>query len=286
MSTSALQVARTGLDAQAERMRIIANNLANVNTTAFQRDRAEFATLAYQTITAAGARSAGDNQYATGLNLGTGVRMTGTGRVTTQGSLATTSNPLDLAIEGQGYFQVLRPDGTIGYSRAGNFHLSAEGKVVTSDGMPWNAYSGLVYNPDIVGIMMFGGGGHGGRRGNDVWIYDITANQWRQQYAADPQTEYPYSVDDSGMTESQYCNFQTPCSPSSEWLPRGTTRTKRPTISFRPTAQARAGASIPSRGSLRGRAPMHRGPTSGVRASTRPTRRPAGAPTPSVRPRS
>ena len=73
MSSSALQVARTGLDAQAERMRIIANNLANVNTTAFQRDRAEFATLAYQTITAAGARSAGDNQYATGLNLGTGV---------------------------------------------------------------------------------------------------------------------------------------------------------------------------------------------------------------------
>ena len=82
MSSSALQVARTGLDAQAERMRIIANNLANVNTTAFQRDRAEFATLAYQTITAAGARSAGDNQYATGLNLGTGVRLTGTGRIT------------------------------------------------------------------------------------------------------------------------------------------------------------------------------------------------------------
>ena len=80
MSNSALQVARTGLDAQSERMRIIANNLANVNTTGFQRDRAEFATLAYQTVTAAGARSSGDNQYATGLNLGTGVRMTGTGR--------------------------------------------------------------------------------------------------------------------------------------------------------------------------------------------------------------
>ncbi len=136
MSNSALQVARTGLDAQAERMRIIANNLANVNTTGFQRDRAEFATLAYQTVTAAGARSSGDNQYATGLNLGTGVRMTGTGRVTTQGALSTTSNPLDLAIEGQGYFQVLRPDGTTGYSRAGNFHLSSEGKIVTADGLP------------------------------------------------------------------------------------------------------------------------------------------------------
>ena len=136
MSSSALQVARTGLDAQAERMRIIANNLANVNTTAFQRDRAEFATLAYQTITAAGARSAGDNQYATGLNLGTGVRMTGTGRITSQGSINMTSNPLDLAIEGEGYFQIQRPDGSTGYSRAGNFHLSSEGKLVTTDGMP------------------------------------------------------------------------------------------------------------------------------------------------------
>jgi flagellar basal-body rod protein FlgG len=136
MSNSALQVARTGLDAQSERMRIIANNLANVNTTGFQRDRAEFATLAYQTVTAAGSRSSGDNQYATGLNLGTGVRMTGTGRITTQGSLSTTSNPLDLAIEGQGYFQIARPDGTTAYSRAGNFHLSSEGKIVTSDGLP------------------------------------------------------------------------------------------------------------------------------------------------------
>jgi flagellar basal-body rod protein FlgG len=136
MSGSALQVARTGLDAQAERMRIIANNLANVNTTAFQRDRAEFATLAYQVVTAAGARSAGDNQYATGLNLGTGVRLTGTGRITSQGSLNTTSNPLDLAIEGEGYFQIQRPDGSTGYSRAGNFHLSSEGKLVTTDGMP------------------------------------------------------------------------------------------------------------------------------------------------------
>ena len=135
MSSSALQVARTGLDAQAERMRIIANNLANVNTTAFQRDRAEFATLAYQMVTAAGARSAGDNQYATGLNLGTGVRMTGTGRITSQGSINMTSNPLDLAIEGEGYFQIQRPDGSTGYSRAGNFHRSAEGKLVTSDGM-------------------------------------------------------------------------------------------------------------------------------------------------------
>lgn len=136
MSIAALQVARTGLDAQSERMRVIANNLANVNTTGFQRDRAEFATLAYQMMTAPGARSSAENQYATGLNVGTGVRMTGTGRVTSQGTIQTSGNPLDLAIEGDGYFRIARPDGTTGYSRAGNFHLSNEGKIVTGDGLP------------------------------------------------------------------------------------------------------------------------------------------------------
>ena len=136
MSNAALHVARTGLDAQQTRMRVIANNLANVNTTGFKRDRAEFETLAYQMMTAAGATSSGDNRYAIGLNLGTGVQTVGTARVTTQGSLATTDNPLDLAIEGDGYFQVVRADGSTAYTRAGNFHLSAEGKIVTSDGQP------------------------------------------------------------------------------------------------------------------------------------------------------
>jgi len=136
MSNAALHVARTGLDAQQTRMRVIANNLANVNTTGFKRDRAEFESLAYQMMTAAGATSSGDNRYAIGLNLGTGVQTVGTARVTTQGSLNTTDNPLDLAIEGDGYFQVTRPDGTTAYTRAGNFHMSSEGKIVTSDGMP------------------------------------------------------------------------------------------------------------------------------------------------------
>lgn len=136
MSTAALQVARAGLDAQDQRMRVIANNLANVNTIGFKRDRAEFETLAYQLVTAAGANSAGDDRYAIGLNLGTGVRMTGTSREVTQGTMNNTGNPLDMAIEGEGYFQVTRPDGTIAYTRAGNFHLSPEGKIVTSEGMP------------------------------------------------------------------------------------------------------------------------------------------------------
>ncbi|PSJ39655.1 flagellar basal-body rod protein FlgG [Allosphingosinicella deserti] len=136
MTNAALHVARTGLDAQSARMRVIANNLANVNTTGFKRDRAEFETLSYQTMTAPGAPSSAENRYAVGLSLGSGVSMTGTARVNTQGSVSQTDNPLDLAIEGEGFFQVTQPDGTIAYTRAGNFSLSAEGKIVTGDGLP------------------------------------------------------------------------------------------------------------------------------------------------------
>jgi flagellar basal-body rod protein FlgG len=87
-------------------------------------------------MTAAGATSSGDNHYAVGLNVGTGVQLVGTATITSQGSIATTENPMDLAIEGDGYFQVARSDGSTAYTRAGNFHLSSEGKIVTSDGQP------------------------------------------------------------------------------------------------------------------------------------------------------
>jgi flagellar basal-body rod protein FlgG len=134
MTTAAMHIARTGLDAQNARMRVISNNLANVNTTGFKRDRADFATLSYQTVTAAGAPSSADSRYATGLNLGTGVRVQGTARIDTQGSLNQTDNALDLAIDGDGFFQVTMPDGTTGYTRAGNFSRSATGQLVTSEG--------------------------------------------------------------------------------------------------------------------------------------------------------
>lgn len=136
MTNAALHVARTGLDAQNERMRVIANNLANVNTTGFKRDRAQFETLAYQSITAPGAPSSDQNKYATGLNLGSGVQVMGTARIDTQGSMQSTGNSLDMAIEGNGFFQVLRPDGSTAYTRDGNFNMSAEGTLVTTDGMP------------------------------------------------------------------------------------------------------------------------------------------------------
>lgn len=136
MTTAAMHVARTGLDAQSSRMRVIANNLANVNTTGFKRDRAAFETMTYQSIRAPGANSSADDKYAIGLALGTGVAMMGTAKIDTQGSLNTTGNSLDVAIEGNGFFQILMPDGRTGYTRDGNFNLSAEGKIVTNDGMP------------------------------------------------------------------------------------------------------------------------------------------------------
>jgi flagellar basal-body rod protein FlgG len=136
MSNAALHVARTGLDAQSARMRVIANNLANVNTTGFQRERAEFQTLSYQTMTAPGASSSGDNRYAVGLSLGSGVAMTGVSRIGTPGPISATGNAYDLAIQGEGFFQVQRPDGTTAYTRAGNFQVSPEGQLVTSEGFP------------------------------------------------------------------------------------------------------------------------------------------------------
>ena len=136
MSTSALHVARTGLDAQDVKMRVIANNLANVNTTGFKRDRANFETLSYQSIAAAGAQGDAQNKLAIGLNLGTGVKLSGTERIDTQGTFNTTDQPLDLAIEGAGFFQVQRADGTTAYTRAGNFKTNGEGTVVTPEGLP------------------------------------------------------------------------------------------------------------------------------------------------------
>ena len=134
MPTSALHVARTGLEAQDARMRVIANNLANVGTTGFKRDRANFATLAYQDARVAGQQSSNETNYATGLNLGTGVSVQSTTRIATQGTLNTTGNSLDLALDGDGYFQVQLPGSQVGYTRAGNFTRSSEGQLVTTQG--------------------------------------------------------------------------------------------------------------------------------------------------------
>ncbi len=136
MPSSALHVARTGLEAQDTRMRVIAHNLANIGTTGFKRERANFATLAYQDQRVAGQQSSSETAYANGLNLGTGVRVQSTSNILKQGTLNPTGSPLDFALDGDGYFQVQLPGGEFGYTRAGNFTLSAEGQLVTAQGYP------------------------------------------------------------------------------------------------------------------------------------------------------
>ena len=132
--TPALWAAKTGLDEQQMRMAVISNNLANANTTGFKAGRAVFEDLIYQTVRQAGGQSTQETQLPSGLNIGTGVRIVATEKRFSQGSLVQTGNALDVGIEGRGFFEVLLPDGTIGYTRDGSFKLNAQGEVVTSSG--------------------------------------------------------------------------------------------------------------------------------------------------------
>jgi flagellar basal-body rod protein FlgG len=130
----ALWAAKTGLDAQQTRMSVTSNNLANVGTTGFKKSRAVFEDLLYQNVRQVGGSTSQDTMAPTGLSLGTGVRVIATEKSYTQGSLQQTGNSLDVAISGRGFFQVLLPDGTLGYTRDGNFEVNAQGELVTSSG--------------------------------------------------------------------------------------------------------------------------------------------------------
>jgi flagellar basal-body rod protein FlgG len=130
----ALWVAKTGLDAQQTNMAVISNNLANVNTNGFKKGRAVFDDLLYQTVSQVGAATSQNTQSPSGLELGTGVSLVSTEKVYTQGNLNQTGNALDLAINGNGFFQVLMPDGSLAYTRDGSFQVSATGQVVTAQG--------------------------------------------------------------------------------------------------------------------------------------------------------
>ena len=131
----ALRTAATGMAAQQMNVEVISNNIANMNTIAFKKQRAEFQDLLYQTIEQAGAQSSDQgNIVPTGIQVGGGVKAGSVYRIDTQGSMTQTGNKLDLAIEGRGYFQVLMPDGTTAFSRAGNFSVNDQGQLVTQDG--------------------------------------------------------------------------------------------------------------------------------------------------------
>lgn len=131
---AALETIGTGLNAEQTQMNSIAENLANVNTTGYKRESPVFETLLYQNHIQPGAASSGNTLYPSGLDMGTGVRIAAEVPVLTQGNLTQTSNPLDLAIQGEGYFQVLQPDGQIAYTRDGAFQMNQNGQLVTADG--------------------------------------------------------------------------------------------------------------------------------------------------------
>ena len=129
-----LWIAKTGLDAQQTQLDVISNNLANVGTNGFKRSRPVFEDLMYQTLRQPGSASSQQTTVPEGLQIGTGVRLITTARIHTQGNLQQTGNNFDVAINGQGFFQVLLPDGTTGYTRDGSFHLDSTGQLVTSNG--------------------------------------------------------------------------------------------------------------------------------------------------------
>jgi len=133
---ASLLVSKTGLAAQDAKMTAIANNLANVSTTGYKKDRVAFQDLFYQIQTEPGAQVDQQNKSPSGIQLGTGVRVVGTQKIFTTGSISTTTDQLDMAINGQGFFKITLPSGETAYTRDGSFQTDSEGKIVTSSGLP------------------------------------------------------------------------------------------------------------------------------------------------------
>jgi flagellar basal-body rod protein FlgG len=131
-----LYSAATGMEAQQLNLNTIANNLANVNTPGFKRSKIEFQDLLYQKPRASGADSGGGNIVPTGIEVGNGARVASTSKVFTQGQLTSSGEKLDVALQGDGFFEIQRPDGTLAYTRDGSFKTNAQGQVVTIDGLP------------------------------------------------------------------------------------------------------------------------------------------------------
>lgn len=146
----ALWVAKTGLDAQQTRLSVISNNLANVSTTGFKQSRAVFEDLLYQNVRQVGGQTSQETRLPSGLYLGTGSRVVATEKLHTQGSIQTTENALDVAIDGKGYFPILLPDGTEAYTRDGGFKISDQGQLVTASG--YTLQPGITIAADVQSI--------------------------------------------------------------------------------------------------------------------------------------
>jgi flagellar basal-body rod protein FlgG len=145
-----LNIAATGMAAQETLLEGISNNIANANTTGYKKQRIDFQDLLYQTVRAAGTQTSDTTVSPTGLQLGSGVRVVGTARIFSQGTTTVTNNPLDLAIEGDGFFVVQQPDGSPAYTRAGSLQKDAEGRLVTPEGMPLDPP--IIVPPDAASV--------------------------------------------------------------------------------------------------------------------------------------
>jgi flagellar basal-body rod protein FlgG len=152
-----LSIASTGMLAQQLNVEVISNNIANMNTTAYKRQRAEFQDLLYQNERRVGSQAADNNAIVpAGVELGLGVKTAAVYRITEQGNLTTTGNQLDLAVQGRGYFQVTLPDNTIAYTRAGSFQLDQNGNIVTADGLKITGPSAIASNATSITINQSG----------------------------------------------------------------------------------------------------------------------------------
>ncbi len=129
-------ISATGMEAQRLNIDVISNNLANVNTNGFKKSRADFQELLYQTIKSPGAPSADGTELPTGIQVGMGVKPAAVQRMFKQGDFIATENPLDIVIEGDGFFQISMPEGDLAYTRAGAFKVDSEGRIVNSEGYP------------------------------------------------------------------------------------------------------------------------------------------------------
>lgn len=147
----ALRTAATGMSAQQLNVEVISNNIANMNTVGFKRQRAEFQDLLYQTLERAGSQSSDQGTVVpTGLQVGAGVKAGSIYRITEQGAMTQTGNKLDVAIQGRGYLQVLMPTGELAYTRAGNLSLNDQGQLVTADG--YQIQPAIVIPPDAIDV--------------------------------------------------------------------------------------------------------------------------------------
>lgn len=152
-----LSIAATGMLAQQLNVEVISNNIANMNTTAYKRQRAEFQDLLYQNERRVGSQSADNNAIVpAGVQIGLGVKTAAVYRITEQGNLTTTGNQLDLAVQGKGYFQVTLPDNTIAYTRAGSFQLDQNGNIVTADGLKVTGPNAIPTNATSITINQSG----------------------------------------------------------------------------------------------------------------------------------